>query len=373
VPRPGWREGLLAAGALAVLALTLLLLELSLRRADPAYLSRLRDNAVDRLHVYSEAYGWAPRPGAEAIEHGARTRINALGQRGRPIPRVRSSRRRVLLLGDSTAFGYGVGDDDTYAARLDATPGAPEVVNLGVEGFGPDQALLRYEREGVAYAPDVVIFSLCVDNDFADARLPVFLYDGRHPKPYFTLQAGQLVLHDTHLRLNILTRLAVRLAERSHLYNRLVRRGRTPLAGDGEGWRARRERVLADRNAAVDLVAQLLRRWNAGAQARGAHLLVLLHPSKVSMQRGCVLVDALRTRLQADGIATLDLAASYRAQGLRFADVAFDPTGHLSPAGHARLATLLQAHPLLLDQAGHVAGDGTGTAPRARDVGVQAP
>lgn len=332
----------MALGAICALALGLLLLEGALRVADPAYLSRVRDNAVDRLHVYSEAYGWEPRPGAEAFERGVRTRINALGQRGRPITRGRTARARVLLLGDSMAFGFGVGDDQTYAARLDAMPAAPEVVNLGVEGFGPDQSLLRWEREGLAYAPDVVIFSLCVDNDFADARLPVFLYDGRHPKPYFTLHAGRLVLHAEHVRLNALTRLAVRLAERSQVYNRLARIAGRPHASNDEGWRTRRDRVLSDPQAAVTLVAELLLRLQADVRARGARLLVLAHPSKQSMQHGSALLDALQVRLRAGQVELLDLAACYRARGLRFADVAFDPTGHLSPAGHAYVAELLR-------------------------------
>lgn len=313
-----------------------------MRRHDPGYLARLRDNAIERLHVYSEAYGWAPRAGAEAVERGAPTRINPGGQRGRLIAPARTARPRVLLLGDSTAFGFGVGDEATYAALLDATPGAPEVVNLGVEGFGPDQSLLRYEREGVAYAPDVLIFSLCVDNDFADARLPVFLYDGRHPKPYFTVRDGQLVLHDAHLRLGLVTRLGVRLAERSHLYNRLARARSAATVPPDESWRARRARALLDPEAAIDLVARLLLRLRDDLAPRRARLLVLLHPSKETLHHGSSLVDGLRSRLGAGGVVCLDLAAYYRARGLRFSDVAFDPTGHLNAAGHARVTELLR-------------------------------
>lgn len=332
-------EWLLLGASCALLTGLLLGAELLLRWLDPGYLERLHDNSVDRLNEYSESYGWAPRPGGRALERGLETSLNARGQRGPEVPLQHGSRPRLVLLGDSTAFGYGVPFEQTYASRLDE--GGLEVVNLGVLGYGPDQALLKLEREGLAFAPDVVVMSLCVDNDFTDARSPVYLYDGRHPKPYFTLEAGQLRLHDEHLRLLAAEHLGLWLSRRSQVYVRL--QSLLPARAPAETWRARRDRLVEDQGATVALVSALLTRMRDESAARGARFLVIAHPSKVSYNRGSALWDALRGRLGERGVSMLDLAEGYHERGLRFADLALDPTGHLSPAGHAAAAELLLA------------------------------
>jgi hypothetical protein len=72
---------------------------------------------------------------------------------------------RIVLLGDSQAWGYGVADDETIAAQLEARLAAdapagprPEVVNLGVSGYGTDQAFLKFLIDGLRYAPDEAVF-----------------------------------------------------------------------------------------------------------------------------------------------------------------------------------------------------------------------
>lgn len=329
-------EILLAFGATGAVLLLVLLAEGLLRLWDPSYLERRRDNAVDRLHAYSEEYGWAPRPGACAVERGALTEINAAGYRGPLVAARPGPRRRVALVGDSTAFGYGVRDEETYARLLERAGGV-EVVNLGVEGFGPDQSLLRLEREGLPLEPAEVLMSFCVENDFADASLPVFLYDGRHPKPWFALDGEGLTLHAAHLRLSPPARLGLWLAGRSQLYVRLLDLlGSRPAPA--ERWRERRDRVLADTAGVVELVARLLLRQRDAAAARGARYTLLLQPGKESYNRGSELADRLRARLEPAGVELLDLGAAHHAAGRRFADFAFDPTGHLSAAGHAAVA-----------------------------------
>ena len=50
----------------------------------------------------------------------------------------------VLVAGDSYTHGNAVADDATYPAALERILGVP-TANLGVSGYGPDQALLRLE------------------------------------------------------------------------------------------------------------------------------------------------------------------------------------------------------------------------------------
>jgi hypothetical protein len=114
-------------------------------------LPRPASSDLARLHRYSEVYGWEPRPGARAGGGDRVVTINGRGYRGREVaPRPDSDLTRVVLVGDSIAFGIGVADDETFASRLDGQ--GLEVVNLAVEGR-PEQSLLRLEREGTAPPP----------------------------------------------------------------------------------------------------------------------------------------------------------------------------------------------------------------------------
>ncbi len=144
--------------------------ELALRVARPAF---LRHSRAEHPHVYSETYGWALRPHARYVGRGGETiTVNAHGYRGglhseAPAPGA----TRVVMLGDSITFGTGVGDDQTFSHLLDASPRL-EVLNLGVDGYGTDQALIRLEREGLPARPHVVILNFCVRNDYFDNALP---------------------------------------------------------------------------------------------------------------------------------------------------------------------------------------------------------
>ncbi len=78
-------------------------------------------------------------------------------------------RLRVVALGDSSTFGWGVEDGETYPARLEAVldrdeassrdAGDWEVLNLGVPGYSSFQGRVMLEREALPLAPDVVTFS----------------------------------------------------------------------------------------------------------------------------------------------------------------------------------------------------------------------
>lgn len=79
---------------------------------------------------------------------------------------------RVVALGDSSTFGWGVQPAETYAKRLQSmlrarhASGDIEVVNLGVCGYSSLQGLVLLERVAASYAPDVVTLSYG-SNDFS--------------------------------------------------------------------------------------------------------------------------------------------------------------------------------------------------------------
>ena len=109
---------------------------------------------------------FALREGARAVhqtEHfEVGVSINESGLRGPSIPATRPpGRYRVLVLGDSFAFGWGVEEADSFGARLAqglrVGTDRVEVLNGGVPGWSADDQLIFLERRGLDLSPDLVL------------------------------------------------------------------------------------------------------------------------------------------------------------------------------------------------------------------------
>ncbi len=108
--------------------------------------------------------------------HDALAHVDADGLRRRAGPERAPDAPRVLLVGDSVAFGYGVLDDETYAAQLeqllagtlDDPAAAPVVRTLACPGWNHRSSLRKLRTELARLAPDVVLY-LAVNNDLDDA------------------------------------------------------------------------------------------------------------------------------------------------------------------------------------------------------------
>ena len=319
-------EILLAAGTVAAFAFVLVGLELLLRRLDPRYLDRQGPT------IYSETYGWKPRPGYAWLLHGVPTTVNAKAYRGREHPlRKPPDRTRVVMLGDSIAFGARVTDEQTFGALLESGSGRFDVVNLAVEGYGTDQELLRLENEGLAYHPDVVVLNFCMTNDVLNNALRSDTEDDGVPKPYFSWEEGALHLHDEHLKRSGFRRSLQWLEDQSFLYHRLAAllpaRERT---GQGHGADAAGIRRLPSE----DLTFRLIRRIDEVTKDQGARLLVVLHPDEPAFRLRSPLLQSFCWTQLLEGIPVVDLGDRYRAEGMAFDQIALDYQGHLTPLGH---------------------------------------
>lgn len=74
----------------------------------------------------------------------------------------------VVVVGDSFPMGLAVQPDETFPQRLEALMAPREVYNMGVQGYGPDQALIAFKKYGATLKPSTVILSLYPSNDFND-------------------------------------------------------------------------------------------------------------------------------------------------------------------------------------------------------------
>jgi hypothetical protein len=339
--RPGlFAPVLLSVGTSAVLLLIIAGAELLARWCAPDYLVKTRG-----FHVFSETYGWVPRKGVSAVIDGRRVTFNARGFRGRDlsIPKA-GDRTRVVVLGDSIAFGLHVSDDETFTHLLDVRDNGIEAGNLAVQGYGPDQELLTLTGEGLRLDPDVVVLAFCLANDFAEAVLPVSLYDGKTPKPRFRFVGDRLVLDDENLGQSPSQRVHQWLADYSHLFNRasaLVPRRETPL---GPHWRERYDGAVGDEDYTLRLNLALVHRMNAVCREREIRFLVAVFPDRHFYLEKPRLAERFLHSLETDGIQVIDMSVPFRAAGPRLKAVALDGTGHLNPFGHALTAEVLEAY-----------------------------
>ncbi|HEX5067794.1 MAG TPA: SGNH/GDSL hydrolase family protein [Myxococcota bacterium] len=136
------------------------------------------------VYVADEALGWKLKPGHEDEYGGVRVAINAKGLRGPELAFEKPPESfRILWLGDSVTFGYGVEAVDALfpyrvAALLAPRIGrAVESVDAGVGGYSPWQERTWLESDGWRYAPDLVVVGFVL-NDLTEP-LSLVRYGGR--------------------------------------------------------------------------------------------------------------------------------------------------------------------------------------------------
>ena len=157
---------------------------------NPMYVSPERD----QFWKYDSLLGWAHEPGQEGIfetpQFHTVVRINESGLRDPEHSYERSNNiKRILVLGDSFAWGYGVEESDRFSQLLEKALNV-EVINAGVSGYSTDQELLWYKSEGIKYETDLVILVL-TGNDVGDNDRQ--LVNTIYYKPKFVIEEGKLV------------------------------------------------------------------------------------------------------------------------------------------------------------------------------------
>jgi hypothetical protein len=123
-----------------------------------------RDHVVPGgLFLIDDELGWKLRPGASGVHRSRYFRvtyaINAMGFRDPPRSAAKdAAKRRILLLGDSQVFGWGVEEGERFSAGIERRRPALEVWNLGVPGYGLDQQVLSYELQPLPAADEALLF-----------------------------------------------------------------------------------------------------------------------------------------------------------------------------------------------------------------------
>jgi len=173
-------QGLLVAAALVALVL-LLPPDVALRRTPIvfviAWLALVGGEAWLRAHPTQVGGGGGGNPALAGL-YADLYHYNALGLRGREVPREPGAGTfRILAIGDSFTLGQGLGEDDTWPARLErllaegragaGPPGAdahPEVLNAGRAGNDAWASADFLRETGLSLHPRLVILQFYVND-----------------------------------------------------------------------------------------------------------------------------------------------------------------------------------------------------------------
>jgi lysophospholipase L1-like esterase len=157
---------------LASVFITALLIEIVLRMTyvPPPKVMQGPDLRNGEYYQSDQLLGWRPRPNVQGVHDipglfSSTFRTNRQGLRGvREFPFERGKAARMVVVGDSFTWGYGVNDEDVYVSKLAELLPKVEIINLGVTAYGPSQELEYFKSEGVRYRPDIVVLSFCLND-----------------------------------------------------------------------------------------------------------------------------------------------------------------------------------------------------------------
>ncbi len=186
--------------------------------------------------VFDPDLGWTIRPNGNKPQYKA----NSVGMRATHeyAPNAEPGVVRVSAFGDSFTHGSGVPTGFTWEEKLESSLPGLEVLNFGIPGSDPGQALLRYRREGVKYHSGIVLIGCMSENinRMVNTFRPFYFSRSGIPfsKPRFAVEGGKVVLIPNPIRsideykqlLSDPESMLPRLGEHDYFYQRFNRRSR---------------------------------------------------------------------------------------------------------------------------------------------------
>jgi hypothetical protein len=277
---------------------------------------------------------------------------------------------RISAYGDSFTYCEEVDLADCWTPMLEQQLPHTEVLNYGVPGYAPDQAMLRYERDGAATQTCAVLIGHMVENiNRVVNRFRPFIWYGAGPpgaKPRFLLEgSGQPVLlpspvqdpmqlkdpvwveqnlgpHDAwyfpgEFVRNPLDRLALVRLARTLAFDRATREA----TSWSPAWAAT---VYHPGTEAFDVLTAVLERFANDVRSSGASPVVVVFPFRdeiADARDGRPIPHAaLIQAMQQSGIATVDLTDALGAQA-RISGLNAVIGSHLTPLGNTVVAQTL--------------------------------
>jgi len=323
------------------IATALLLAETALRiiGRKPLYVNPERPT----FWKYDALLGWAHQSGQQGVfekpQFRIHVRINQKGLRDREHSyKRRDNMKRILVLGDSFAWGFGVEETNRLSELLEKSLGV-EVINAGVSGYSTDQELLWFRSEGIKYDTDLIILVFC-SNDERDNHLQRVYHV--YNKPRFTIEENNLTLKGVPVpKVSLHQRLAHFLRQHSAFFYLFERKLYASLHVDknkAQTTKSSGSSINSSRKS-LELTIALLNEMRYIAEINGAQFMLVASSNWESRETYGSFIDALR----ANGFWMIEDVESLQR--------GFDPTamtipddGHWNNAGHEFVANTIKEY-----------------------------
>jgi hypothetical protein len=297
----------------------------------------------DRAYcVYDPLLGWDLRANSHLEDFygpskGFFTNSKRFRNREEFSTKVPEGKIRIVCSGDSFTMGHGVTNESAWCNSLPQLDPRLEAINLGVGGYGLDQAFLRYRQDTLGLEHQIHICAFILD-DIMRATTDNFFGFG---KPYFKVINGELQLKNVPVPENNFHWPVLELRLRLFVEE-------LSIAKSIRHWLKQKLehhiRVLNE-NEAIEMVSKLFESVSMLSNERRAELILVILPiasdydDKSADQFRKTLFDiALKKQ-----ITCLDLTRVLKSRLVRseWNDLFIDRTGHFSEKGNQVVAQLI--------------------------------
>lgn len=286
-----------------------------------AFLPQWAPPSADRTFwAYDEKLGWVHVPGSSGPmvhrDFSVTVSHNSLGLRDREYPIERSpGKKRMLVLGSSFSWGYGVEREEIYMELLESRYPNWEIINASVSGYGTDQELLYLREWGPKLRPDVVLLALHYNDVVGNLSGSRYW----HNKPFFERGPdGELVLRNQPVPpVGLKERIQKYVFSETYFFSKLDIRLRRATKQGGKAVRS---------TAGFDLTRDLVMQIDATCRELGAQLVIML--ARTGRDDWLEFIDG---ELDAAEIPHFGLLEAFENPSER---LQYEHDQHWNPAGH---------------------------------------
>jgi hypothetical protein len=172
---------------------------------------------------FDQDLGWDYNPNTEYIFNDSQLYFDEHGFRVQSATsQIDFSKPRLLFIGGSVTFGHGLNYEETFASKIGQLLNDQfEVVNLGVQGYGTDQTLIKLQKYINLIKPSIIVYTFIPDHLNRNVnfnRSSIFnclVFPGT--KPLFGLNNNRLVLEKNPINSSTYTRIKTSLVIKNAL------------------------------------------------------------------------------------------------------------------------------------------------------------
>lgn len=281
--------------------------------------------------------------------------VNSLGYRQPEFDAHKGSQLRILVIGDSFTFGYGVEEPEGYVRVLERELNARvperdiEAINTGVPAWWTDAYYLFLKTRGVALEPDVVLLGLFMGNDIdaRDARYAIWPEVDEDGLPLATTSERVRIRDGHRVRTEWRVRWKIPILRNSHLFQLVYSSGKNigrMLNPKIQAATLYEPTYSAETEAVIEKVEKLIAAMAKICDERGIPFVVAMipernqvYPAPDTVAEGLDFAKPQRLfaeYFKAKGIAYIDLLPEIRAAAETDEHLYYSKDSHFTPSGY---------------------------------------